>query len=707
MKQILQSLNNGASRLVSVPTPRVASGEVLVRTKVSLLSAGTERMLVEFGKANLISKALKQPERIPAVLDKVRAEGIASAAEAIASKLEQPVAIGYSNVGRVIECGESIDGIAIGDRVVSNGPHAEFVAVPKNLCARVPDSVSDETASFTVIAAISLQGVRLVNPTLGECVVVIGLGMIGLLAVQLLRLHGCRVLGMDLDPSRLALASQYGAEAVDIASGADYLSAASAFSRGRGVDAVIIAASTTSNDPVSRAAKMCRKRGRIVLVGVAGLELNRSDFYEKELTFQVSCSYGPGRYDPGYEDGGHDYPVGFVRWTEQRNFEAVLDLMASRALDVGPLISHRFSIDGAEEAFALLSSDAPSLGILLHYGAEETQQSPPERCVRLSEKNYAPGKAIVGFLGAGNYAARVLIPAFREADASLHTLVSNGGLSAVHIGRKFGFIEAATDDNAPLENSSIDTVVVATRHGAHASQVVAALRAGKHVYCEKPLCLTLDELAEIESEANSRTTQLLMVGFNRRFSPLIVRAKSLLDQVKEPKCFVMVVNAGAISREHWIQDPRVGGGRVIGEACHFVDLLRYLAGVPIVDFHAVSLGRHPGLRSTDDKSTITLSFADGSVGTIHYFANGHRAFPKERLEIFAGGRILQLDNFRVLRGWGWPRFSRESMWRQDKGAKQCVAAFVSAVRSGAASPIPLQELIETTRVTIELATRLK
>lgn len=701
MKQILQSLKDGSTQLADVPAPSAGHGQLLIHTTASLVSAGTERMLVEFGKAGWVSKARQQPDKVKMVLEKARTDGIATTLDAVRSKLDQPLALGYCNVGRVMEIGKGIEGFAPGDRVVSNGKHAEIVAVPKNLCAKIPDKVNDETASFTVLAAIGMQGIRLAKPTLGECVVVTGLGMIGLLSVQMLRAQGCRVLGLDPDPARRELARGFGAEVVNPA-GDDIIAAALAFSRGQGADAVLITATTKSSDPVSQAAQMCRKRGRILLVGVVGLELSRADFYEKELSFQVSCSYGPGRYDPAYEEGGRDYPIGFVRWTEQRNFEAVLDLMAAGAIKVEPLISHRFPIEQAEEAFALLTSPEPSLGILLEYQQNQPSKQLTNRRVSLAPPP-PPGKATVAFLGAGNYAGRVLIPAFKAAGANLHSVVSGGGVSAVHFGKKYGFSEARTDSETVLEDPSIDTIVVATRHNAHASQVLAALRAGKHVFCEKPLCLTLEELAEIEIEAKARPNQHLMIGFNRRFAPHVVKMKSLLDMINEPKSFIMTVNAGDIPADHWTQDKEIGGGRIIGEACHFIDLLRHLAGAPITGHEVATLGSHPALAVHNDKVSITLTFADGSIGTVHYLANGHKGFPKERLEVFCAGRVLQLDNFRTLRGWGWKGFSRMKLWRQDKGQKACASAFVQAVKDGGEAPIPVDEIIEVSRVTIEAA----
>ena len=703
MKQLLQSLKDGSTTVADIPAPHCGDGQLLLYTSVSLVSAGTERMLVEFGKSNFIQKALQQPERVKQALEKARTDGIAATLDAVRSKLDQPLALGYCNVGRVIE--SRADGFAPGDRVVSNGKHAEVVAVPRNLCARIPENVSDEAASFTVLAAIGLQGIRLIQPQLGECVVVTGLGLIGLLTVQMLRAQGCRVMGIDLDPARLDLARRFGAEVVNPAAGEDVLARAAAFSRGAGVDVVIITASTKSSDPVSQAARMCRKRGRIVLVGVVGLDLNRADFYEKELSFQVSCSYGPGRYDPAYEEGGHDYPIGFVRWTEQRNFEAVLDLMAQGALDVTPLITHRFAIAEGDRAMALLASDAPSLGILLTYNPPQSD-APPSRRVALGA---APGKGkgIVGFLGAGNYASRMLMPAFKAAGASLHTVVSGGGVSAVHFGKKFNFANAATDENAVLNDPEIDTVVIATRHNAHARQVIAALRAGKHVFCEKPLCLTLDELSAIQAETADRPAQHLMVGFNRRFAPQVIRMKELLSSVDVPKSIIITVNAGDIAADHWTQDPAIGGGRIIGEACHFIDLACHLAGHPVTAHQAIALGRHPSLAVRDDKAMLTLKFADGSTAAIHYLANGDKGFPKERVEVFVGGKILQLDNFRKLRGWGWKGFSSMNLWRQDKGQTNCVMRFMRAVTSASPPLIPSAEIFDVCQTAIELAEQIR
>lgn len=697
MKQVLQDLKSGRTEVTEVPCPAPGRGQVLIRSTHTLVSAGTERMLVDFGKAGWIAKARQQPDKVRMVLDKVRTDGLGPTLTAVRNKLDQPLPMGYCNVGRVVAVGAGVSGFEVGDRVASNGRHAEMVAVPVNLCARVPEPVSDEDAAFTVLGAIALQGIRLVQPTLGESVVVTGLGLIGLVTVQLLRAHGCRVLGLDFDPSRLELARRFGAEVVDLSAGADAVAASAAFSRGRGVDAVLITASTRSSEPVHEAAQMCRKRGRIVLVGVTGLELSRADFFEKELTFQVSCSYGPGRYDPAYEEKGQDYPVGFVRWTEQRNFEAVLDMLAERRLDLQPLISHRFAIDQAAAAYEVVGGSEASLGIVLAYPKTDVGASAARTVVLSATQHPAARNATLGVIGAGNYAGAVLLPALRATGATLHTVVSAGGVGSVHAGRKFGFQRASTDTNALLADPEIDTVVIATRHDSHAELVLAARAAGKHVFVEKPLCLTLDELGRIE-EAWRDGGPLLTVGFNRRFAPQVQRIKALLNATPGPKSFVMTVNAGAIPANHWTQDPSTGGGRIVGEACHFIDLLRHLVGAPIASHQVQTMDG-----TTRDTVTIGLQFVDGSIGTVHYFANGSKAFPKERLEIFAGGRVLQLDNFRRLTGFGWPGFKSMNLWRQDKGQMGCARAFVDAVRQGGSAPIPLGELFEVARTTILIA----
>ena len=709
MQQVLLNMGTGATSLIEAPVPALQSGHVLIQTQRTLISAGTERMLIEFGHASMLDRARKQPEKVRMVLDKIRTDGLMAAIDAVRSKLDEPLALGYCNVGIVMEAGEGVTQFRPGDRVVSNGSHAGVVSVPKNLCARIPDDVEDETAVFTVLGAIGLQGMRLAQPTLGETVVVTGLGLIGLMTVQMLRAQGCRVMGIDYDPHRLEIARKFGAYAVDSSASDDLEIRALDFSRGRGVDAVIITASTESSEPVSRAARMCRRRGRIVLVGVTGLKLSRQDFYEKEITFQVSCSYGPGRYDMSYEQKGQDYPVGFVRWTEQRNFEAVLDLMASKALTVAPLITHRFPIEQAEEAYAVLSGGEPSLGIVLQYAETQSEGDTQSRTIALDgERSFGVGtKPVVGCVGAGNYGGRVLLPALVKSGAELHTIVTINGLNAVHHGRKCGFAKASTSVEEVFAQREVNTLFIATRHDSHARLAAQALRSGRHVFVEKPLALNREQLAEVENayaESLAKgASPIILVGFNRRFSPHVQRMREILRRAQGPKSLNLLMNAGAISPDHWTQDPQVGGGRILGEACHFIDLARFLVGARIARASAGEMRGRNGVACASDTAQISLEFEDGSIASIQYYANGHRSFPKERVEVFAAGQILQLENFRVLRGFGCPGFRSFRTWRQDKGHATCVQAFLRAVESGAPSPIPAEEIFEVSRVAIDLA----
>lgn len=703
MKQILQNLANGETLLVDVPSPRVVHGHALIQTTTTLVSVGTERMLVEFGKANLIDKARSQPDKVKMVLGKAKTDGLLATYDAVKSKLDQPLPLGYCNVGQILEASNT--GYEKGSRVVSNGHHAEVVRIPKNLIARIPDEVDDESAAFTVLGAIAMQGIRLLNPTIGETVVVTGLGLIGLLTVQILKANGCRVLGIDFDSAKCELAKGFGAEVVDLSKEKEPLVMAEAYSRGRGVDGVIITASSKSNDIVHQAAHMCRKKGRIILVGVVGLELSRADFYEKELTFQVSCSYGPGRYDDDYEYKGTDYPFGLVRWTEQRNFEAVLDLMASGSVDIKPLISHRFKIDDAVAAYEKLD-DQSSLGILLDYQVNSKSLYIPKHSINLREDpEIQAQKGNVAFIGGGNYASRVLIPTFKRSGAYLTALVTSGGMSAIHHGKKNGFRVASTDLEQALTDTT-DTVVIATQHNLHALQSVQALEKGKHVFVEKPLALSHEEIDKIES-AQKVSKTMVMVGYNRRFSPHIQKIKSLLDVKASPKTFIMTMNAGEIPKEHWTQDAEVGGGRIIGEACHYIDLMRFLAGSKIKTFNAVKMGENDFVKITEDKALISLTFEDGSMGSIHYFANGGNSFPKERIEVFCDNAVLQLDNFRRLRGFGWKGFKKMNLLSQDKGQENCVTAFMNSVREGSQSPIPQDEIFEVARVSVDLAESLR
>ena len=706
MKQILQSLKRGATEVTEVPCPGGRRGRVLIRTTRSLVSAGTERMLVEFGKANLIEKARQQPDKVRAVLDKIGTDGVMPTMEAVFSKLDSPLPLGYCNVGIVDDVGEGVTGFSVGDRVVSNGAHAELVSVPSTLCAKIPTQVDDDAAVFAVLGAVGLQGIRLAQPTLGETVVVSGLGLIGLLTVQLLRAQGCRVLGIDFDSRKLALAAEFGAEVVDLSKGADPVAAAQLFSRGRGVDAVLITASTQSSEPIHQAAHMCRKRGRIVQIGVTGLELSRADFYEKELSFQVSCSYGPGRYDTRYEDQAQDYPFGYVRWTAQRNFEAVLDMIAAGKLDVTPLITHRFALDAASDAYDLVTSkEREYLGVLIDYPVSERVDRNSTISVPRSvsaEVKKTPTDVVVGVIGAGNYSGRTLMPALAKTNATLQVVASAGGLSATHFAKKYRFAEATTDLERLWSDECINTIVIATRHDSHAQLVCKALEAGKNVFVEKPLALNNEQLEQIEAVYENRGGYLC-VGFNRRFAPLVRRTVEHINTRSGPLVVNITVNAGELPESHWTRDPAIGGGRILGEACHFIDLARFLVGNPIESLEVTTASsastRH------EDISMLQLGFEDGSVASIHYLSNGHRRFPKERVELFWDSKVICIDNFRKLRGWGVSSSPTWGFTRQNKGHALLMSTFAAAIRDGAPAPIPMSELFEVSRWSIEAGLR--
>ncbi len=705
-RQIVQHLRSGEIELLDLPAPHPAAHEVMVRTRASLLSAGTERMLLEFGRAGLVGKALQQPERVRLLLDRLRTDGVGPVLEAAFTKLDEPLALGYANVGTIVETGSAVVSFRVGERVASNAPHASWARVGSNLCARVPDTVSDEQAAFVVPAAIGLQGLRLAEPTLGETFAVIGTGLIGLLTVQLLAAAGCSVIAIDTRADRLALAARFGARCLLACADAQLPEQVRQLTRGRGVDGVLVTTATDSDAPLRDAAHMSRKRGRIILIGVAGLHLSRADFYAKELQLQVSCSYGPGRYDANYEQRGSDYPLGYVRWTEQRNFEAVLELLANHRLDIAPLVSHHYEFERARDAYTALLEDPAALGILLRYGSADTAL--PASSVQLSRAPAAARNATqpaVSVIGAGAYARRFLLPALRDGGVRLVTLASQGSALGSWAARKWGFEQVTVDASAAIATDASNTVVIATRHDSHARFTCAALAAGKHVFVEKPLALTEEQLAAVAAAqpAAGAAGALLMVGFNRRFAPLAIELRRQLQRLPGPRSLIYTVNAGAIPAEHWTQDAVIGGGRLVGEACHFIDLLRFLVGSPISSVSVRALAP-PSAGAPPESASISLTFADGSIGSIHYFATGARAFPKERLEAFAAGETWRLDNFRALTSFGRLRLRLRWPWpRQDKGNRACIGAFLQAVRAGGPSPIPLEELLEVSRVTLEAA----
>ena len=701
MKQILQNFRSGETSIEECPAPSIKKNSLKILTRKTLISAGTERMLVNFSKSSYFEKAKQQPEKVKQVINKISTDGILTTYDSVKSKLDEPIALGYSNVGVIDELPEGITDFKVGDRVVSNGPHADLVVVNKNLCAIIPDNVDDDAAAFTVVVSIALQGLRLSNPNIGENYVVFGVGLIGLITVQLLKANGCNVLAIDFDNKKLDLAKQYGAKICN-PNEDDIVSASNSFSLNRGSDGVIITASTQSNDVIKQAAHISRKRGKIILVGVVGLDIDRDDFYEKELTFQVSCSYGPGRYDSFYEEKGHDYPYAFVRWTEQRNFEAILSMLSSGTINFKGLISKSFLFEDAVDAYDYLNKSKDALGIIINYTSDENNRK--KESVQINNNSFIKTDPIIGFIGCGNYASRVLIPAFKKSNAQLHTISSQGGVSSKINSKKYNFAYSTSNTKALLKNNEINTVVVTTRHNSHSSFVIKALKNNKNVWVEKPLSLTADELDDVIKvykscqKDDSRKSPQLMIGFNRRFAPHIRKIKSLLSSKDyEKKSILITVNAGKIPSDNWIQDKAVGGGRILGEGCHFIDLIRFIGGSKIT---SVSTNKMDCIENLNDNVSISVRLENGSIGTILYLSNGASSYQKEQVEIFTNGKVLKLDNYKTLYGYGWKNFRKMSLFKQDKGQNACVQEFVNSIKSGKACIHP-DDIFEVSKWSIE------
>ena len=692
MKQLLNSFGDGSITLEKIAKPKVPKNGVLIKNHYSAISVGTERMLVDFGKANYLQKARQQPEKVKEVINKVKTDGINTAYNAVKSKLNQPIPLGYSSAGEVIEVGVDCEGFKVGDLVISNGSHSEIVAVNKNLATKIPEGVSLEEAAFTVISSIPLQGVRLLDAEIGDTVVVMGLGLMGLIASQLLIANGCNVIGTDYDQKKVDIAKDYGVDAFSIKDGLDIVEYVKGKTDNQGADKVLITASTKSNQPIIQAANMTRKRGKIVLVGVIGLELDRTPFYEKEITFQVSSSYGPGRYDEQYETKGIDYPYGHVRWTENRNFQAILNLIKTGRLSFKELITHKFKFENADKAYEQLSNSGDVIGGLFEYNYNHVDE---DDIISFSKTTVvSQDSVVIGMIGAGNYTSQTLLPKISN-DFKLKTLASETGLSSSIVGNKHGFEFATTNVERIMKDEEINTVIITTRHNTHYEYVKEALLNDKAVFVEKPLALTHTELDELESLYKH---QHIMVGFNRRFSPLVIKMQELLKSTVSPKSIIINVNAGKIPSNHWIQDPKVGGGRLIGEACHFIDLARYISGSRIINSNIVSMKDR---EETLDTFSILLKFEDGSIANINYYSNGSKAYPKEYIQVNAEGKILEINNFKELKGYGFSNFKKMKSSKQDKGHKACINGFLNSTR-GNNPMIPFEELMEVSRISISL-----
>lgn len=698
MKQIIQSFKTGETILEEVPVPVVRRGCLLIKTTRSLVSLGTERMLVEFGKSNYLQKARQQPDKVKQVLDKVKTDGLLPTINSVFNKLGEPIPLGYCNVGVVVAVGEGVSGFEVGDRVASNGPHADFVCVPKNLVAHIPDNVSDEEAAFTVVGSIGLQGIRLLNPTLGETVVVIGMGLIGLLTAQLLKANGCRVIGTDLDEGKLALAAKWGISTFNSGSG-DVVKFVEEQTGGVGADGVVITASAHTDSIISQAARMSRKRGKIVLVGVIGLNISRAEFYEKELTFQVSCSYGPGRYDNDYENKGMDYPLPFVRWTEKRNFEAVLQAISSGGISVKEMITERVPLESYKEIYDNLGNHG-SIASIIEYNVVDSALVGSNTVV-LNSNSFSGSKGVIGVIGAGNFTKMTMLPALKGSGASFKYIASQGGLSGTTLAKKFGFSHSTTNYMDILADGDTDLVMITTRHDLHAGMVVEALNAGKNVFVEKPLALNDDELSLI-TDAYNKSGKSLTVGFNRRFSPHIKKIKSLVGDSQMN--VIATMNAGFIPANVWVHDMKVGGGRIIGEACHYIDLISYLTGSRVKSVCMNAMGSNP--EENTDNASILLRFENGSSGVINYFANGSKAYSKERVEVYSQERTLIMDNFRVTYGYGFKGFSKLKT-SLDKGHKNQFHQLIKSVKDGGPALIPFDSIVNTTRASFAAIQSLK
>tara|TARA_Y100001980_G_C14544348_1_gene323425 strand:+ start:219 stop:2336 length:2118 start_codon:yes stop_codon:yes gene_type:complete len=697
MKKLVQNLKNGKTELVDIPKPNITKNQVLIKTTHSLISLGTERMLVDFAKSNYINKALKQPEKVKMVIDKMKTDGISSTVDSVLNKLNEPMPLGYCNAGIVQEIGSEVYDVKPGDRVVSNGSHAEFVAISKNLVQKIPDDVKNEDAVFTVISSIALQGIRLCNPTYGEKIVVIGLGLVGLITVQLLKANGCDVIGIDLDKDKCDIAKSYGAITMNPKE-EDIVQMINNQTNMVGADAVIITAATKSNDVISQAANISRKKGRIILVGVVGLDINRADFYEKELTFQVSCSYGPGRYDKEYEEKGHDYPFAYVRWTEKRNFECILDSISDKKLNFEKLITEILPFEDYNKIYDDINK-SNSIASILEYSSNITET----KKIDLKSFSKDQSNCVLGIIGAGAFTKSTLLPALNKTKASFKGISSFNGLNGTLLGKKYGFNYSTSDYNDLIEDMDIDTVFITTRHDSHAELVTKCINANKNVFVEKPLALNEKELNEIVGIYKKAKNPSVIVGFNRRFSPHIQSIRESLDE-HSPVNIVATMNAGFIPNDHWTQDMKTGGGRIIGEACHYIDLCNFITGSKVKSVCMNSMGINPELNT--DNASLLLKFEDGSNATINYFSNGSKSYSKERIEVYQNNSTYIMDNFRNTKGYNTAKF-KNLRTQLDKGHREQFKRYIYNLKNGLDPIIDFNDIINATKASFAALESLK
>jgi predicted dehydrogenase/threonine dehydrogenase-like Zn-dependent dehydrogenase len=700
MKQLLQDLKKGEILLEEIPLPNCGVNGVLIKTERSLISPGTERMLLEFGRSSYIQKAKQQPDKVKMVLDKIKTDGLLPTMETVFAKLGEPMPLGYCNAGTVIEVGNNVTEFKVGDRVVSNGAHSEIVAIGKNLVAKIPDNVSFESASFTVIASIALQGIRLFQPTLGEKVVVIGLGLIGQITMEFLKANGCEAIGIDIDQGKVELAKSNGFIALNPANGEDPISFISNYTEEVGVDGVIITAATKSNGPLEQAAQITRRKGRIVAVGAIGMDIPRPPFYEKEISFHISSSYGPGRYDKSYEEEGIDYPLGYVRWTQNRNFQAILQLLSNGSLNFDYLITHEYKFIEAPKAYNEILNNRDALGVVLKYESQEEVKVDKKVNLISSNTTVDSSDVSIGVIGAGNFTKLIVLPILAQSNAKLIGISSSKGLSSSLAAKKFKFEYSTTDYNELLRDDRINTIFITTRHNNHSKLVVESLEAGKNVFVEKPLSVNIEQLADVINCCNKLAKEnrlpKLMVGFNRRFSPFIQDIYKNIKGRSSGLAMNMTINAGALPKDLWVHDPVVGGGRIIGEGCHFIDTMNFLANSEVESVSSVALNNEKELAIKNDNVILNLRFKDGSIGTLSYLANGNKSYPKEQMNLFCEGKVFELDNYKKVNAYG---SSGMKKWSQDKGHKDEMIGFVENIKSSKENLISLESLVNTTLAT--------
>ena len=691
MKQIIQDLKSGRTILETIPTPGIKKGHVLIQTKNTLVSLGTEKMLVNFGKASYFDKARQQPDKVKQVLNKIKTDGLKPTLETVFRKLNEPLPLGYCNSGIVIGVGKGVKEFNVGDRVISNGNHAEVVNIPENLVAKIPENVTFEDASFTVVGAIGLQGIRLINPTFGETIVVTGLGLIGLISAQILKANGCNVIGIDFDKEKLELASSWGITTINAAEN-DVVKTIETLTNHQGADGVLITASAQTDSIISESAQMCRKRGRVVLVGVIGLNINRSDFYDKEISFQVSCSYGPGRYDTNYEDKGLDYPIGYVRWTEKRNFEAILGALSRKSLRVSELITESVDLEDYSQIYDNLSKKGSIASIINYNSATEDILSSK---VEINKSLAKPSSGTIGIIGAGNFTSAMIVPTLSKLDAKIKYIASSNGLSGTLLAKKYAIGYSTSSYSEILKDSEIDAVIITTRHNQHAKQVLESLNSKKHVFVEKPLAINLEDLDNI-LKCKNEINQTITIGFNRRFSPFSQAAKEALGSNPGPINIIATMNAGEIPLEHWTQDMEQGGGRIIGEACHYIDLISYFTSSKVKSVLLAANGINPS--ENTDNASILLKYENGSLGVINYFSNGSKSYPKERIEIYQSGKNIIIDNFKQIQFFGYSKKGFKKS--QDKGHSNQFKNWLDMIQKGGDSIIPFDSIYNTSKASI-------